>query len=343
MAKRVNANIFIKESSQGVIMDVRTPAEFETGHIVGAVNLPLFTNEQRAIVGTIYKKKGREEAVQKGLEFVGPRLAEIVSTAKLLSRGKPIYMYCWRGGMRSGSVAWLLETAGLEVTLLAGGYKGYRRHFEQLLDGNSWQFALLTGMTGCGKTKLLEILAQRGEQVLDLEGLANHRGSAFGGIGQGEQPSTEHFINLLHNAFCGFTPQRYIWCESESMRIGKVYIPEMLFKRLGRDIVIQVAMEREQRLDIIMEEYGELPPEKLSKSFRQIAKRMGPEKMKEAVELVDEGEIRAAASMGLDYYDKTYARNYAEQENIVKLTVDADNLERDVDELIKIKDKLIEI
>lgn len=340
MAKKIDPELFIKESRTGVIIDVRTPAEFESGHIPGANSLPLFTDQQRVVVGTIYKQQGHDPAVQRGLEFVGPRLAEIAATAKSIAQGKPIYLYCWRGGMRSGSVAWLLETAGMQVVLLGGGYKAYRSSFERMIEREPWRFLLLSGMTGCGKTKLLKILARRGEQVLDLEGIANHRGSAFGGIGKGEQPTTEHFINKLHDAFRAFDPARPVWTESESMRVGKVYIPHWLYKRLDRDSLIEVSMDREQRLDQIVAEYGALPFESLVESFCRISRRMGPEKATEAVKLIQRGDLRGAASLGLDYYDKSYSRTRAADREVIEFVADGTNLERSANELIDIKNQL---
>ena len=340
MAKRLDASSFISECDTGIIIDVRTPAEFALGHIPGAQNIPLFTNEQRVVVGTIYKHQGREVAIQKGLEFVGPRMAEIASQCRQLAKGKDIYLHCWRGGMRSASVAWLLELVGLKVTLLEGGYKAYRSHFEWSLTSNPWQFILLAGPTGCGKTRLLKALEQQGEQVLDLEGIANHRGSVFGGIGKGAQPTTEQFINMLHNAFNAFNPARPVWCEGESKRVGAVYIPDLLFEKLNKNTVIEVSMNKEQRLDMIMAEYGELQAEALEEAFVRISKRMGPEQSKQAITLVHAGNIRAAAALGLDYYDKYYFRKHASGREVIKLDVDGKDMNANLESLLKIKEQI---
>lgn len=326
MAHKLSPEAFLALRPQTALIDVRSPGEFAAGHIPGAHSIPLFTDEQRAAVGTTYVRVGRDQAVELGLELVGPRMVEIVRRAKELAGGRGILLYCWRGGMRSGSVAWLLETAGLKVTLLDGGYKAYRRHFEGLLD-LPWQFVNVCGPTGCGKTELLTRLTAHGEQVLDLEGLARHKGSAFGGIGQGDQPTTEHFINLLHEAFSAFDPARPVWCEGESMLIGRVFIPERLFGMLRTGRNIEVAMRHEQRLARLMAEYGCFPAEELSAAFSRIAKRMGREQSAAAIAALDGGDIAGAASLALDYYDKVYARNLPEDAVVEHFEVDNNDME----------------
>ena len=183
--------------SQNVpLLDVRSPAEFEQGHIPGAINVALFTNEERARVGTIYKTQGKDEAVLEGLRIVGPKMASIVEQALELAPERKLKVHCWRGGMRSGSVGWLLRQAGFSVEVLNGGYKAYRQKVLQEL-ANPFNFVVVGGPTGSGKTHVLKALQNSGEQVIDLEGLAHHRGSAFGHMGLEEQPSSEYFENLL--------------------------------------------------------------------------------------------------------------------------------------------------
>ncbi|MFN7899561.1 MAG: tRNA 2-selenouridine(34) synthase MnmH, partial [Synechococcaceae cyanobacterium] len=183
----------------GPLLDVRSPAEFAQGHIPGAINLPVFDDAERAEIGTLYKQQGREAAVLRGLALVGPRLeslAACLAERAAASPGQPLRLQCWRGGMRSDSVAWLAGRLGLATLVLQGGYKAYRQwvlaQFER-----AWPLRLLGGRTGTGKTALLLALRQRGVAVLDLEGLAHHRGSSFGGLGLPPQPSSEHYENRL--------------------------------------------------------------------------------------------------------------------------------------------------
>ncbi len=335
MAKKLNPDTFMRLARQGVILDVRTPAEFAAGHIPGACNLPLFTDQERAEVGTLYVRTGRDQAVLRGLEFVGPRMADMVRRAGELAAGREIFVYCWRGGMRSGSVAWLLETAGLKVSLLEGGYKAWRRSFEVLLRENPWRFVMLGGPTGCGKTELLHRIGALGCQVLDLEGLASHRGSAFGALGQRPQPTTEHFINLLNSAFRAFSSSRPVWCEGESLLVGHVFIPQMLYDLMRTGIVVGIDMESGERLDRLEVDYGDFPKEELAAAFGRISRRMGPEKVKLAQERLDGGDVRGAAALALDYYDKAYARSSADHAPAFRFTVSGADMQGSAEKLVE--------
>lgn len=304
---------FIAQRCDGLILDVRTTGEYEAGHIPGAINFPLFTNEERAVVGTLYVRQGKDAAVERGLEFVGPKMAGFVREARELAAGRTLYIHCWRGGMRSGSVAWLLQTAGLKVRLLKGGYKAYRRSFLQMLERHSWRLVVLGGSTGCGKTRILESLKSRGEQVLDLEGLAHHKGSAFGALGEEPQPTTEQFINDLHTVFRDFDPQRVVWCEGESESIGKVFVPKELFVKMLAAPLILIEMSTELRTNHILREYGDFPAEQLIDSFRRIERRLGGGAAKEAIEAVDSGDLHRAVTIALQYYDKTYNKAFGKR------------------------------
>ncbi|MGL5730858.1 MAG: tRNA 2-selenouridine(34) synthase MnmH, partial [Bacteroidales bacterium] len=306
MEQDISVNDFIAKSVNGTIVDVRTTAEFAQGHIPGAVNIPLFTDEERVIIGTLYKKQGKDVAVEKGLEFVGPKMARFVKEAKALAKSAPVYIYCWRGGMRSGSMAWLFRTAGLQVYRLTGGYKAYRSSFLEEVLPQIWKIIVLGGPTGSGKTAILEQLTLEGEQVLDLESLANHKGSAFGALGQPDQPSTEHFTNLIHEKFRTFDPEKPVWCEGESHSVGRVYIPKELYDQMQISPFIYLSIPKAVRLKRIVEEYGRFDAESLIESFRKIERRMGGQHVKAAIEFIRDNKIEEAASLGLDYYDKSY-------------------------------------
>ncbi len=184
---------------KGPLVDVRSPGEFEKGHWPGAINVPLFNDEERAAVGTAYKQQGRTPAIHLGLELTGPKLSSLARQLESLrDQGDP-RIYCWRGGMRSASVAWLAQQIDLKPRLLQGGYKSYRRWAQSRFE-QAWPLRVMGGRTGTGKTDLLLAMAARGAAVVDLEGLANHRGSSFGGLGLPDQPSTEHYENQLAEA-----------------------------------------------------------------------------------------------------------------------------------------------
>ncbi len=297
---------FLEQSREGVVIDVRTPAEYAAGHIPGALNIPLFTNEERAIVGTLYVQVGKDPAVEKGLELVGPKLADFVRQARELSAGKPLYLYCWRGGMRSGSMAWLFRTAGFKTFLLKGGYKAYRRSFIDLLEKHPWKIVVLGGPTGCGKTEILHRLQEKEQQVIDLEGLAHHKGSAFGALGEPEQPTTEHFMNLLYEQMRKMNPELPVWCEGESMSIGRVFIPAEFHAMMLAGTFIKLDLPNEDRVQHILKDYGNFSAEELIGSFQKIEKRLGNKATNQAIEYIQNGELAEAVTIALHYYDKGY-------------------------------------
>jgi tRNA 2-selenouridine synthase len=304
--KRLLATDFVELRKTGVVIDVRTPAEYAKGHIPGSHNLPLFSNEERAIVGTLYVQEGREPAILKGLELVGPKLRDLAEKAQQLANQKPLFLYCWRGGMRSSSMAWLLQTMGLEVQVLEGGYKAYRRHFKKMLQPGKWQFINLGGRTGSGKTEILTLLHQKGQQVIDLEQLACHKGSAFGAMGQLPQPSNEHFENLLHEALLKMNPQLPIWVEGESQSIGAIFIPDEFYHLTAASPFINLMIPREERINRLVRDYAIFPPEQLLDAVTRIKKRLGGLVFNEACEAVQTGNYARVADLTLNYYDKTY-------------------------------------
>lgn len=296
------------------LIDVRSPSEYAQGHIPGAVNLPLFSDEERAIVGTLYKQQGRESAMLEGLRIVGPKLAELVEKAKLIAPQGNVGVHCWRGGERSASVAWLLEkTAYLKVITLQKGYKAFRQH---VLDsfGQNWNLKVLGGFTGTGKTELLIKLRGLGEQTLDLEGLANHKGSAYGGIGAAKQPSTEQFENLIWDNLRHFDPERPIWVEDEGQLVGFAKVPDSLYAQMRSSCVEFVNMPMAQRAARLVKEYGVLPKGELAAATTRIQKRLGPQHAQEALAALASDDLHRVAMITLTYYDKTYARGLAERD-----------------------------
>ncbi len=297
---------FLQNSKEGCIIDVRTPAEFEKGHIPGAFNIPLFTDDQRAVVGTIYKRQGKEKAVIKGLEFVGPEMKDMVLKAKKFSGGKLLYVHCWRGGMRSASMAWLFETAGMKCYTMKGGYKAYRHSFHQLLEQNSWECIVIAGPTGSGKTAILYSLREMGEQVLDLEGLAHHKGSAFGSLGELPQSTNEQYENDIHHNFRNYSSDKPVWVEGESKSIGRNFISDDLFEMLINADTVHLNPDFEYRVKRLVVDYAGYSKDELIHSFEKISKRLGCLRTQNAVEAVQSGKFDVAVRIGLKYYDKTY-------------------------------------
>lgn len=288
------------------ILDVRSPGEFAQGHIPGAVSFPLFTDEERAEVGTAYKNQGSEAAFELGLRRVGPKMADFVKMARKLAPGRQIAVHCWRGGQRSGSMAWLLRQAGFQVVTLEGGYKAYRQLVLQGLANPKQTFVVLGGRTGSGKTKILKALAQSGAQVVDLEGLAHHKGSAFGFIGETEQPSVEQFENDLFQAVSALDKSRICWIENESHSIGRVFVPLGFMAHMKSSPLVNIEIPLEARIQNLLDDYVQTDPEQLKAAFQKIEKKLGGQHLKTALEHLAAMDYAPAARIALQYYDKTY-------------------------------------
>lgn len=289
----------------GPILDVRSPGEYTQGHIPGAVSFPLFTDDERAKVGTCYKQVGRDEAVELGFEIAGPKCATFVRQAKALAPDRHLRVHCWRGGMRSGGVGWILATAGFQVHTLEGGYKAYRCWVRQVL-ATPKPMVILGGMTGTSKTLILEELARLGEPVIDLEHLANNRGSSYGALMLPPQPSTEQYENLLAAAWVQCSGDRPIWLEAESRRVGTCRIPDELFLQMMAAPTLEVTRSVEERLDLLVSIYGEADPGELVIATQRIQKRLGGQRTQAAVDFIQAGDLRSACAIILDYYDRTY-------------------------------------
>lgn len=307
----VSIDVFVGRAKQAPVIDVRSPAEYVQGHIPGARNLPLFDNEERAEVGTVYKQKGRIPAVQRGLEIVGPKMRRLTDFVLQLNSPE-LLLYCWRGGMRSTSMAWLFEAVDIRCFTLEHGYKAYRHH---VLDSFSkpLKMALLGGFTGGGKTEILRALRANGEQVLDLEHLAHHKGSAFGGMGQAPQPATEHFENLIAAHCAQIDSEKTLWIEDESRNVGRCSIPIAFWEQMRRAPLVCVQTPRAIRVEHLMQEYAHFDTEFLCEAIKKIEKRLGFDHCKAAYESCLIGKRQAALEICLDYYDKAYANQLFER------------------------------
>lgn len=329
-------------SAPGILLDSRSPGEFEAGHIPGAISFPLFSNEERSRIGTCYKQVSQEAAIELGLELVGPKLVQFVQTAKQLAPNRQVRLHCWRGGMRSNSMAWLLETAGFQVTLLGGGYKAFRRWVRSTLS-TPQSILILGGMTGTGKTKLLSMLHDQGEQVLDLEALANHRGSSYGALGLGAQPTTEQFENDIAMQWAPLNPNRPVWIEAESRRVGVCRVPDEIFVPMMRSPVIQIVRSRQERIDFLIEVYGSVEPEGLIAATDRIARKLGGQHAKSAIDWIREGNLAPAIDLILNYYDKTYLYDL-QRRNVAIHSIDVTGFSDDAisDQLIQASKQLKE-
>ncbi|WP_020569921.1 tRNA 2-selenouridine(34) synthase MnmH [Neolewinella persica] len=308
-------DLFTNPTWQGfALLDVRSPGEYEEACLPGALNLPLFSNEERARVGTLYKQDSPDAALLEGLDIAGGKMRKLVETARKLAPGNKVVVHCWRGGQRSGSVAWLLERAGFEVGQLTGGYKATRKYIRQYLSEPRHQFKVLSAPTGSGKTPVLLAMREQGANVIDLEGLANHKGSAFGGLGEGPQPSSEAFENRLFAALRSIPEGEVVWLEDESRMIGHVYMSDEFYSRLVGSPIVILEQPMEWRIRHLVDNYASYPKEELIAAFTRIKKRLGGQHLKAAIEALAADDFAAAARIALVYYDKAY-RHYGERRN----------------------------
>ncbi len=287
------------------VVDVRSPGEFAEGHISGAINIPIFEDDERAVIGTIFKKKGRLPAIEKGLEIVGPKMAHFAHKAIKIALSGQLLVHCWRGGMRSESMAWLFERVGIECFILQGGYKAYRNYLLEKI-GNIPHLVVIEGHTGSGKTEILHCLKACGEQVIDLEGLANHKGSAFGGIGQDPQPSTQQFQNNLFDEFIEFDLANKVWIEGESQTVGRVFLPDPLWHRMNESQCIEIQVPRSERISRLVSEYGTLPEELMENAILNLVKRLGSQLTNDILQSYREKDLDCVANKLLEYYDQSY-------------------------------------
>ncbi len=289
------------------IVDVRAPAEFRRGHIPGASNIPVFDDAERAEIGTLYKQAGRTIAIERGLAIARSKAQCLVDRAGQTVLGSEFIVHCWRGGMRSEGFAWLCQEAGMHPRRLAGGYKAFRRAAQECFH-QPRKLIVLAGHTGSGKTWLLQSLRAAGQQVIDLEQLAGHRGSAFGGLGKPPQPTVEQFENELFVQWRDADPQQSVWIEGESRTIGRLPIPQPVWMQMGRAPIVIVEVAFDSRVKFLMAQYGNLPTHELASAIEKLKKRLGGLRLNLALQALERNDLAEFTKLALTYYDKSYAK-----------------------------------
>jgi tRNA 2-selenouridine synthase len=323
--QKITIEDFLSLAKQHPVLDVRSPGEYNHAHIPGAFSFPLFSDEERKQVGTAYKQQSREEAIKIGLDYFGVNMKKMVEKAETIAAShrpsptKTLLVHCWRGGMRSAAVAWLLDLYGFKLYTLAGGYKTFRTWALEQFEKN-YPFAVLGGYTGSGKTYVLQELVKQKETVIDFEGIANHKGSAFGNIGMPAQPGQEQFENNLATELLrAETTGKPIWVEDESQRIGTVNIPINLWKNMRKRPLYFLDIDFEERLQHIVTEYGRLEKEKLVNAIIRIKKRLGGLETREAINALLDDRTEDCFRILLTYYDKWYLKGMHNREGFEAL------------------------
>ena len=325
-----------------VIIDVRSPAEYAGGHIPGAVNIPIFNDDERAEVGTIYRQVSVEDAKNLGLSFVSAKLPNIIEQIRQLSqKERNVIVYCWRGGMRSKSIVSVLEMMGVPAVQLVGGYKAYRQYVLDRLKQFEVKptIIVLCGSTGTGKTLLLKQLAKRNIPVIDLERLANHRGSVFGQIGLGRSATAQNFDANLLKELDALNKQPYIIVECESKRIGNVYLPECLFSAMQQGKKLLVSASLEVRADRLIAEYLDVyhnNGDAIVGSITSLRRRLGNVKTDKLINEFKAGQIRAVVkTLLVEYYDPMYGYEKVSSTDDYDAAINADNMEQAIEMIIQ--------
>jgi len=317
-----------------LLVDARSPAEFAAATIPGAINVPVFDNEERHRVGLCYAEEGKRQAQRLGVEIVSPKIPTMVEKVEeaLGDAKPPVIVFCWRGGMRSKSLATFLSLAGFPVRQLTGGHKAFRSHVCRFFEQGEWgRLLVLRGLTGVGKTRILQRLEAAGYPVVALEGLANHRGSAFGALGLPQQPSQKMFEALLWDRLRKVPGDGYALAEGESKHIGRVVLPGRVYEALQVETSLWVEAPLKRRVEIILGDYPARDQlrEQFAPPIRALKERLGARRIEELLALLEAGQWQElTAQLMVDYYDPLYQHTKPERRIEVDFVDDETGMER---------------
>lgn len=323
-----------KEGNHSIV-DVRSPKEFKEATIPGSINIPVFDNEERTEVGTIYKQVGPEAAKERGLEIFSKKLPSFIAAFKQIDT--PLTVFCWRGGMRSKTAATVLDLMGIHANRLAGGIRSYRHWVVSELEKETFhpKLYVLNGYTGTGKTKILSRLAEKGYPVIDLEGMAGHRGSIFGHIGM-EPNKQKKFESLLVTAMENYQHEPFVFIEGESKRIGNVVLPDFFYHKKENGLQIYINLPIGERVENILNDYQPWEyPERFNEAFQLIKKRIHTPIAKQIEEDLANGQYALAVKRLLEYYyDPRYQYANEQNANRQQIFIQAGNVDHALEQLL---------
>lgn len=321
------ASAMLLRDRGALFVDARSPSEFAEATIPGSVNIPVFNDEERARVGLIYKNQGAAEARLLAVDLVSPNIPHLVRSAwqALGSKRRSVVVFCWRGGERSRALTLFLRLAGIPAQQLQGGHKAFRRHVTDFFEQAHWgRLLVLRGLTGVGKTGFLHRLRDRGHPILDLEALANHRGSAFGALGLGPQPGQKMFEALLWDEMRQISPQGYVLSEGESRFIGKCLLPLSVYQSLQREESLWLTASLDTRIERLLSDYpaASADRELFRAPILALRRRLGGEAVNRLLSMLDsERWHELARELMLLYYDPLYRHTLPER----RIEVDVDD------------------
>lgn len=322
-------------------IDVRSPKEFNEATIPGSINIPVFNDEERAEIGTLYKQVGQEVAKDRGLEIFSQKLPDFIRAFKQIDT--PMTVFCWRGGMRSKTAATVLDLMGIHTTRLAGGVRTFRQWVVHELEQEDFPptFIVLNGYTGSGKTALLKMLADKGFPILDFEQLAGHRGSIFGQIGL-EPSNQKKFDSLLVHELARLRQEPYVFIEGESRRIGKVSMPSFLFNKKETGVQLSIHLPVEERVNNILADYEpDKYPELFQEAFQIIKKRLHTPIAKQIEDDLAIGDFGSVIKLLLEnYYDSRYEHSGLQKTENEQVHITANNVDDAFQQLLGIAERL---
>ncbi len=318
---------FLEKAENLPVIDVRSPGEFQQGHIPVAHNIPIFDNEERARVGTTYVKIGKEPAIELGKSIAGKKTDYYLEMIREVAPANQMLLHCWRGGMRSAKIAQFYVENGYKVYLLEGGYKAYRGYIRKQFSTPRPLF-LIGGYTGSGKTAILKEIKKSGNQVIDLEALACHKGSNFGHLGQHSQPSTEQFENDLYALWAKLDASKPLWLEHESMSIGSVFLPETFRAAMLAGMLFFIDVPKTARIHRLVDEYACFPKPAIQQVLEHLGIFMGSYQSHQALTALQNDDFEKVANLTLAYYDKLYENSLKRRpvQNVIKISLQSENV-----------------